>query len=343
MEDKQLDFNQPLLSVRRFSSVPTTPEVVYEHSKNTSAADIPSLPAYKSELKSGPIRNPGTVPFLWEKTPGRPKDESRSQCHPSQQHIHAPKHPPGRVVNVKKQDLGQGCEYDKVKQSVPGTVISSCQNVSSLNINVYEGDGLVEENESSDSDSSDEAYLDAVDTLSRSDSFFLNCSLSGLSDLDSTDDKSSGTFFTDVETRDKMIDRFLPAAKAMASESPQYFARKELVASEPPIKVREIFSNLKNYPVKQRNPNAFLHHMQTDVFSEDSESEIDEHERPDFLSTKFCGLFPRSLLKNSFHQANQILGLKKQMKMQISSGFRTQAKSMCTDSPTATGSENYVS
>ncbi|XP_076909963.1 uncharacterized protein LOC143567417 [Bidens hawaiensis] len=49
-------------------------------------------------MHSGPLRNPGTVPFVWEQTPGKPKDDPKT---------HKPliNPPPGRVLESKEQGL----------------------------------------------------------------------------------------------------------------------------------------------------------------------------------------------------------------------------------------------
>ncbi|XP_044481100.1 uncharacterized protein LOC123207692 [Mangifera indica] len=96
MEDKQLDFNQPFLSVRRFSSTVTTSEAEVKRKTVNTVPKIPALPAYKSELKSGPIRNPRTIPFVWEQMPERPKNDSKSQTQAPEQPPIVPKLPPGR-------------------------------------------------------------------------------------------------------------------------------------------------------------------------------------------------------------------------------------------------------
>ncbi|KAL8229627.1 hypothetical protein R6Q57_014527 [Mikania cordata] len=64
---------------------------------------------------SGPLRNPGTVPFEWEQTPGRPKYETKTQ-----KPHDVPNPPPGRIFKSNKQDFdddddgnGNGSENEK--------------------------------------------------------------------------------------------------------------------------------------------------------------------------------------------------------------------------------------
>ncbi|KAH6780671.1 hypothetical protein C2S52_011908 [Perilla frutescens var. hirtella] len=72
MVEKKLNFNQPILSVRRHS-----PKIVDERKGNNINAFplMHWLPPQRSEPKSGPVRIPGAVPFHWEQSPGRPKED----------------------------------------------------------------------------------------------------------------------------------------------------------------------------------------------------------------------------------------------------------------------------
>lgn len=81
MVQKKLNFNQPILSVRR-SSRKT------DSQKRKESNVLPMLPSHRPESNSGPVRNPGSVPFIWEQTPGQPKEEilaqSSSELQPNQ-------------------------------------------------------------------------------------------------------------------------------------------------------------------------------------------------------------------------------------------------------------------
>lgn len=186
MEEKQLDFNQPLLSVRRYSSTVAS-ETENKRKTENSLARLPPLPPYKSELKSGPVRNPGTVPFVWEQTPGRPKDEKKLQTTIVEQSPITPNLPPGRVLKAKREDTEKVSKGKRVTQATTGSTVSNSQSVTSMNKYVRKSENLKEamrEKASSVSDDGDEAYQDALDTLSRTESFFMSCSVSGLSELD---------------------------------------------------------------------------------------------------------------------------------------------------------------
>ncbi|CAA7033449.1 unnamed protein product [Microthlaspi erraticum] len=202
MEEKQLDFNRPLISIRR----PTqTSETESKDSATNKNPPPPSPPVYKSDIKSGPVRNPGTVPFQWEHIPGKPKDERKPVLQGLVETHFVPKLPPGRIIN---------CREPQEPETRDAKSYSSR----------YEDDD------------SDGTYLDANDTLSRSESFFFNCSnVSGLSGLDGPGIvvEPFGTLSSDRQTQDLMMGRFLPAAKALTSETPQNLARKPPKPEEP--------------------------------------------------------------------------------------------------------------
>ena len=134
MEDKQQDFYQPLLSVRRSS---TTREITTAEADNTrriekSVPQLPPLPVYKSELKSGHVRNPGKVPSVWEKTPGKPKDERKSQSKNPERPPSVPKLPPGRVSNKKQQASNNFSKSTSVPQSPTASILSGSRDASDL-------------------------------------------------------------------------------------------------------------------------------------------------------------------------------------------------------------------
>ncbi|KAJ6329284.1 hypothetical protein OIU77_010876 [Salix suchowensis] len=280
MEKKQLDFNQPLLSVRRFSSTASTKEAKIKRKSDGAPSKIPPPPVYKPELKSGPLRNPGTVPFVWERSPGRPKDESKPQTRALQRPPAAPKLPPGRILDAQQQ---ASAKREAIKDA-----------------------------SSSGSEGGDEAYADALDILSRSESFFLNCSISGVSGLDGPDLKPSGAFFTDHHGQDFMMARFLPAAKAMASETPPCFTRKQ------PCRARATETNGQGI-----SPKNIPNYAQADSV-EDSEDEDHDSDGPDHPSLKLCGLLPQLCSQNSLCFMNPVLGMRKQGQEPISSVFTTK-------------------
>ncbi|XP_033148186.1 uncharacterized protein LOC103867920 isoform X1 [Brassica rapa] len=97
MEEKQLDFNRPLLSVRRPAHASEPESKPRSSDPVTNKTPPPSAPpVYKSDIKSGPVRNPGTVPFQWEHQPGKPKDETKPGLQSFVEPHYVPKPPPGR-------------------------------------------------------------------------------------------------------------------------------------------------------------------------------------------------------------------------------------------------------
>ncbi|XP_044502622.1 uncharacterized protein LOC123223518 [Mangifera indica] len=330
MEEKQLDFNQPFLSVRRFSSTVTTSKVDDKSKTANTVPKTPPLPAYKSELISGPISNPGTVPFVWEKTPGRPKNESKSQTGALERPPIAPKLPPGRILNVKQQPLDKACEGTNSKWSQTGNAQTTSKSVPPADKNAIKREsskGWMEETESSTTEDGDEAFVDALDTLSRTESFFLNCSVSGVSGLDDAQLKPTGTFSTDPQTRDFMMGRFLPAAKAIASEAPHHTTRKQpIVWEQQPRQIKKVANINKQQPPKQYSSNNVYFHSQHERWEENyDEDDYDVHESS---SAVVCGLLPRFCLKSSFCLMNPVPGMRLQEREPLSLGHhRAQATS----------------
>lgn len=328
MEEKQLNFNRPLLSVRRISSTVASETDNKRKTADNSLDRLQPLPGYKSELKySGPVRNAGAVPFVWEKTPGRPKDESKLQTQAVEQPPITPNLPPGRVSKVKQQDSDMVL---KGKEMRTGSTPSNSQSVASLDKKVTKHESStegIEDKESSDSDDGDETYLDALDTLSRTESFFMSCSgLSGWDDQEVQVQPSSESFSSDqLQARDFMIDRFLPAAKAMTFETPQHSSKKPLVGLGQQKQLKKVVSTEMSPPLNQHSPRTLRHYTQ-DIDSEGSED--DSNDSGNYTTTA-CGLFPRFCLLNS------IPGLRIEDKVQSNAGRGMQAKSTASHIETA--------
>ncbi|XP_059663256.1 uncharacterized protein LOC132308962 [Cornus florida] len=339
MEDKQLDLNQPFLSVRRFSSTVSAVKG-YKRRTDNSLPSLPPLPSYKSELKSGPVRNAGAVPFRWEQTPGRPKDEGKRQIQALEQPPTAPKLPPGRILKVKQQAPDKVAEDPSVISRKAGKVPCISKSVSSIdeNLTKFQSSKDAVKEESSDSGDGDEAYLDALDTLSRTESFFLNCSLSGLSGLYDPDVEPSGTFSADPQTRDFMMGRFLPAAKAMASEVPQYASRKQPVVWEQPRQVKKVLAEEKRPPTYRYRPNI-LPNYDKDNKEEESDDE-DDYDETRNVTARVCGLLPRFCLKSSFCLLNPVPGMSVRTRVPMSPASRMQARSSSTGSCSETDNEH---
>jgi len=331
MEEKQLDFDQPLLSVRRISSTVAS-ENENKRKPDKAVPKRPPLPFYKSDLKSGPVSNPGTVPFVWEKTPGRPKTESRPQAQAVEGPSVAPKLPPGRVLKADQQDSDKVPKVTSVTQPRTECSVSDSQHAASLDDKVtkHESPKEVIEKENSGSDNEDETYLDALDTLSRTESFFMSCSVSGLSEWDDQEVQPSGSFSADQQARDFMIDRFLPAAKAMASETPslQHHSRKPLVTLQQPKLVRKVVTGANARPLNEKWQKVLPHYAQ-DIGREESEDESDDNDGYENYAPKVCGLFPR------FCILNPVPGLRMEGKIPSSKGQGVQNKATASHRRTA--------
>lgn len=319
-EDKQLNFYQPLLSVRR--SLPTVTSVndVKRRSDNFQSK-VRVLPFYKSELKSGPLTKAGTVPFVWEQAPGRPKDESRQRNLSVEPPPVAPKLPPGRILKTRNEESDKISEHPSLSKRhgeqvhyYPQSVTVSNQNETKLEVSIDARD-----EETSNSVEGDETYLDALDTLSGVESVSLNCSVSGISGLDGSGLDTSRAFSADPQTRDFMMGRFLPAAKAMTSETPQYTPRKQQpVVWEQPRQIMNVVSGEKRPSLRYEN-NIGPHN----VHEKDLEETDDEHEFP----AKVCGLLPLFCLKSSLCRINPIPGMSVRTRLPMSPGSRTHGSS----------------
>ncbi|CAI9787662.1 unnamed protein product [Fraxinus pennsylvanica] len=308
MEEKQLDYDQPLLSVRRS-------EKDNERKIDKSLPGIPRLPHCKKELKSGPVTNPGTVPFYWEELPGRPKEEIKPHDEISDRPLIAPKLSPGKSSTVNQQDYDKFYMNTSVDQSQARNAHCDVQSVRSQDedVNNFERCNKTIEKESSHSGESDETYVDALDTFSSSESVFLNFSTSGVSSFDELDAKPSGTFSTDPLARD---DRFLPAAKAMASDTPQIATKKQPIVQE-------------KKPSMQHGPILVKHYLQ---FRDDDEEEGDEYYDQHGNLPAVCGLLPRFCLKRSFCLIHPVTATSMKTRLPKSSVNKLQGRSSVASS-----------
>ncbi|GAA0174259.1 methyltransferase [Lithospermum erythrorhizon] len=191
MEKKKLYFERPLLPARRFTSG-AAPETGSKWKSKDSGRSVRRPPPYKSELKSGLVSNPRTVPFDWEQIPGRPKDDET-------------------IHKDKKRNVSDGS-----------------WNVQSSDENVEQSRSFRDGKEGLDNCSSGNEggeFVDALETLSRTESLLINCSFSDLIGWEDQGAEASGNPPIDSQTCEIMMGRFLPAAKAMAAETPQYGPR----------------------------------------------------------------------------------------------------------------------
>ncbi|XP_059664211.1 uncharacterized protein LOC132309982 [Cornus florida] len=305
MDKKQLNFNVPLLSVRRVpSALASLGGDNGKRTENSQQTKKKSLSSYQSDFDLGEVVKPATVPFLWERIPGRAKLGTDSQPQPPKEPANTPRLPPGRAMDVKRQLSG---ELSKVQNVIRAhNEEPSLNDIAALLESLSKG---INSNADSDLESRDDAYSDAVDTLSSTESFSFNCSASGLSGYDGPDLKPSGTFDSDPQTRDFLMSRFLPAAKAMVLDMPQYVPRKQPVSHEQPRQTKKVL-NGEGRPLLEQYGSTVIPHY--DQHMEDVESEDGDEEFDDFgnRSTKACGLIPRVCLNNSLCLLNPVPGMK---------------------------------
>ncbi|XP_027064671.1 uncharacterized protein [Coffea arabica] len=342
MEDKQLNLSRPLLSVRRHTSTVASEKDSKKNDQSSISSVTRPPPFYKSELKSGPVRNAGTVPFVWEQSPGMPKFERTLETHTERPPV-APKPPPGRVLKANQQDNDNSSKKLTVNKSQVGNPQGS-QSASELGdssrrFKITE-DTVEEAHErKDDSEDEDEVFEDALDTLSRTESFFVNCSVSGISGLDDLDVMPSGTFSTDPQARDFMIGRFLPAAKAMVSETPQYAPapKKRPVVQDNPRQLKKVV-NADNRPQLRYGPTFAKHYSEFHDNGEEEESDDDyvEHEN---VPSKVCGLLPRFCFKSRL--LNPLPGMSVRTRTPMSPTTRMLARS--SSASTCSKTENELS
>ncbi|XP_042060099.1 uncharacterized protein LOC121804562 [Salvia splendens] len=344
MEDAQLNFDQPLLSVRRHP-----PPTLISQKRETRRIDSysyqvrPQLPTYRSELKSGPITNPGAVPFLWEHSPGQPKEETKSETRCSGKPPIAPMLPPGRhpkarqhnshvvsrrTTGIKSQAVDAPCTSEEKKQDVP---ISSDSRSCDENVkNVESSKDTAKEEEGSDSEDNNEAYVDARDTLSRTEYSFLNCSMSGLSGGEDLDVKPSERFSTDPQDREFMMDRFLPAAKAMASETPHAPKKQAVQVQQQQHPQPKKTANQSSKPSLRYGPSfakKYSHYHENEE-EEDSDDEYDQQTN----MPSVCGLLPRFCLKSSLGRLSPVPAMSVRTRVPASPANRGRPRSSSSGS-----------
>ncbi|GAV67976.1 DUF688 domain-containing protein, partial [Cephalotus follicularis] len=313
MEDKKINFNAPLLSVRRFS---TSLEPADRENVKTVANTLPdrrhTLPFHRQEFALDQVTEPVAVPFLWEQVPGRAKDGIGPEPQPEEEASCTPRLPPARIVDVTKHPL-QNKSGEKNDVRIHTEVHSPNDNVGKLDCSKE----AINESVGTDSGHDEDGYSNAMDTLSLTDSFSLNCSVSGLSGSDCLVAKPSGTFSTDLQTQDFMMRRFLPAAKAMALEPIQYASRKQLVSIEPSIHIKNVSGDRR--PAGNRYKSIVIQQYGQDQEQDESE---DEHEYDNLgnASSKACGLFPQLRVRN-FCLLNPLPTMKLKTQSSVSSPF----------------------
>lgn len=288
------------------------------------------LPYHKADLNSGPVRHPGAVPFVWEQSPGQPKSvRTRRPPPPSpapslqprpEENGAAPYHdalgerdraPPNGAAPAAVPRTG-AAEREVERPEVEPRKEPTTPDVLSV------ADVLRKEEEDVGDD--EERFSDALDTLSRTESFTVNCSVSGLSGVPDRPAGAGAAASAEPGARGFMMDRFLPAAQAVAVGSPQYTFRKASVAGSTGNSAREHAhaaaanwrmgsddDRVRRTPVQlpyQNLPPNYLscnyprrdEHGEEEV--EEDDDDFDVHSTRGFAS-KGCGLLPGLCVKTS--------------------------------------------
>ncbi|KAF5729177.1 putative Transcription initiation factor TFIID subunit 11 [Tripterygium wilfordii] len=320
MGERKLNFNVPLLSVRRFSTPTRSPNGDQgKAADNSMLSRRHTLSSYMAEPDLEQVTEPATVPFFWEQTPGRPKDGGPLNTKDLKVVSATSRLPSRRALEVENYSTEKHLED---------------RNVSRPQIEAFPSVGKMNDEEVSGSENNDDdVYSDALDTLSPSDSCSMKCSVTGLSTSDELFVRPSGTFSTDPQTRDFMMSRFLPAAKAMALEPHQYASRKQPVTVERPRQVKAVVSGNRKSPVNQYE-SSIIPHYSEEQEGEESEIEDENNDHSGNISAKACGFIPRLCFKNSLCLLNPVPGIKIHTHASMSSTYEVgkSTKAACIKS-----------
>lgn len=315
MEERKLNFNAPLMSVRRFSKAASSLAKVNEKkAENSHFSRRSTFPVSRPQFNLDQVTEPVAVPFHWEQIPGRAKNDSGSASPEvllpqlPERTCSTPRISFGRALDVNRYSLEMetchqnGCEASSSNATVVRLESTKASDVRSL---------------ASENDEDDDDFSDARETLSLTGSFSVNnCSVSGISGCNGPMVKPSGTFRTDPQTRDFMMSRFLPAAKAMVLEPAKYSLKKKLVAVEQPRQVKKVMSeNRRMSPIKRLESTLLLQYGKDEVHGvdevdEESDSVDDEYDNSGNISARGCGLIPNICFKNSLGLLNPVPGLR---------------------------------
>ncbi|XP_038894811.1 uncharacterized protein LOC120083223 [Benincasa hispida] len=315
MEERKLNFNAPLMSVRRFSKAASSLAKVNEKkSENSHFSRRSTFPVSRPQFNLDQVTEPVAVPFHWEQIPGRAKNDSGS----ASPEVQLP-HPPERTCSTPRLSFNkyslemEACHQDECEASSSSAIVVRLESTKARDAR-----SLASENDDNDDDDDDDDdFSDARETLSLTGSFSVNnCSVSGISGCNGPMVKPSGTFRTDPQTRDFMMSRFLPAAKAMVLEPAKYSLKKKLVAVEQPRHVKKVMSeNRRTSPIKQLESTLLLQYGEDEVHGvdevdEESDSVDDEYDNSGNISARGCGLIPNICFKNSLGLLNPVPGMR---------------------------------
>ncbi|CAN8247542.1 unnamed protein product [Cochlearia groenlandica] len=155
-----------------------------------------------------------------------------------------------------------------------------------------------------DDDGSDGNFLEANDRLSRTETFFYNCSnVSGVEGHGLLVEQF-GTLSSDRQTQELMMGRFLLAAKALTSETTlPHLAKKPPKPQEPP---RQEKGEISPYQFK---------HSHSD---EQEEEEEEDGDMTSSMASGVCGIIHQICLRSSFVLLNQVPSVRLQAQKAVS-------------------------
>ncbi|KAL2343285.1 hypothetical protein Fmac_004570 [Flemingia macrophylla] len=307
MDERKLNINAPLLSVRR--SYGTSPSLT--EARRETLEKPQAVPQYKSDTTLDQVTEPVAVPFNWEHIPGKSKGYGGSDPFqpPTQPSITlTPTPPPGKSTNVAKQQLEKEPNFANNFRS-PNISNSLSEKIDCDKEHQVGKINKVEQDDDYDDDDGD-VYSDALETLSPSEPLSMNCSVSGVSGLDNLDANVGGTSSTDKQAHDFMMSRFLHAAQAMTIKPTQYASRKQPVLAEQPREFIKLVPEQKKSFVNRHITDIVPYIGQDQEEEEEEESDDETNDYVNNISAKGCGLFPRLCVRNSMCLLNAVPGTK---------------------------------
>ncbi|KAF8107835.1 hypothetical protein N665_0116s0041 [Sinapis alba] len=272
MAERRLNFNAPLLSTRRMHKT----GVSVRRNKSSNFTDSSS----SSSSSSAPVLAPEMCLDQITEAASVPFTWEQS---------------PGRVKghDTRPQHV---CDQVFTPCRPPGKVMDILNFDGNLSSRVKQ----VEEEESED------AFTDARDTLSY---FSANHSITGVSGYGVVETKNHSE---DLQSRDFMLNRFLPAAKAMTVEQPHYGSNRKpsTFMPEPTMQKRDLVPE-----EKRQTPNRYaesdLNHQDIDDEESDEDDQVSEYA---YLSRRGCGMFPQLCFRESVTMLNAVPGFKTKQK-----------------------------
>ncbi|XP_019176052.1 PREDICTED: uncharacterized protein LOC109171415 [Ipomoea nil] len=298
MEKTKLNLSVPIISVRRINSNVRHLEGVnrknVENPQPNRQQQRQPLCVPKSDCELSEVTKPVAVPFCWEQAPGKRRGENGGKVYPCEDPSTMPRLPPGRKPDSRRfYSCERPCHEDSFRfQTEPLALKNHAALMDSL-VESMLGKG---EFDVEGRDSRECTNPDVLESLS------LNCSIGDLSGCQGLDvEEGRDDVKPSGDSRDFMMSRFLPAAKAAVLVTEQPRLVKEAKKYEP-----YVMSYYSDYA--------------GDVVTENEDEEndnmtIDQHK----WSRKFWKLFPRLSVKTSLGLLNPFPGMKSKTQTPASS------------------------